>query len=87
MLFSLHYHRESESNIDDIGKFDGERTHEQIHDDVHMSDLEDQPVYEGPQTRSHTKASTKANLIMNKYFQIDETFSPATSIGRSEPIS
>ena len=50
-----------------------------------MSDLKDQPVYEGPQTQSHTKALMKANLIMN--FQIDETFLPATSIVRRELMS
>ena len=86
MLFLLHYQCEAESNIDDIGEFDSEGTPEQIQDDVHFHDLEDQPVYEGPQTRSHTKALIKANLIMNKYFQIDKTFSPATSIARSELI-
>ena len=87
MLFPLHYHHETESNIDNIGEFDSEGTPEQIQDDVHMNDLEDQPVYEGPQTQSQTKASMKANLIMNEYFQIDEMFSPATSIARREPIS
>ena len=50
MLFALYYHHETESNIDDIGKFHSEGTPEQIQDDMHMSDLEDQPVYEGPQT-------------------------------------
>ena len=87
MLFPLHYHHETESNIDDIGEFDRERTPEQIQDDVHMNDLEDQPAYEGPQTWSHTKALMKANLIMNKNFQIDDMFSPATLITRREPIS
>ena len=86
MLFPLHYHHETESNIDDIGKFGSEETPEQIQDDVQMSNLEDQPVYEGPQTRSHTKA-LKANLIMNEYFQIYEIFSPATLIARREQIS
>ena len=87
MLFPLHYQCETESNIDDIGESDSERTPEQIQDDVHMSDLEDQPVYKGPETQSHTKALMKANLIMNKYFQIDEMFSPATLLARREPIS
>ena len=50
MLFSLHYHCETESNIDYIGECDSEWTPKQIQDDVHMSDLKDQPVYEGPQT-------------------------------------
>ena len=74
-------------HINDIGQFDREGTPEQIQDDVHMSDLEDQPVYEGPQTQSLMKALMKANLIMNKYFQIDEKFSPATLIARRELMS
>ena len=65
VLFQLHYQHETESNIDDTGKFDSE-----IQDDVHMSDLEDQPVYKGPQTQSYTKALMKVNLIMNKYFRL-----------------
>ena len=87
ILFPLHYQHETESNIDDIGELDSEGTAEQIKDGVHMSNLEDQPVYKGPQTQSHTKALMKANLIMNKYFQIDDMFSPATVIVRREPIS
>ena len=87
MLFSLHYQCETESNIDDIGKFDSKETPEQTQDDVHMSDLDNQPVYEGPQTQSHTKALMKANSIMNKCFRIDEMFSPAISIARKEPIN
>ena len=50
MLFPLHYQCETESNIDNIGEFDSEGTSEQIQDDVHMSDLKDQPVHKGPQT-------------------------------------
>ena len=87
MLFPLHYQHETESNIDNNGEFDSKGTPEQIQDDVHMSDLDDQSVYEGPQTHSCTKALMKANLIMNEYFQIDETFSLATLIARRKLIS
>ena len=87
MLFLLHCCHEAESSIDNIGEFDNERTPEQIQDDVYVSDLEVQPVYEGPQTQICTKTLMKANLIMNEYFQTDETFSPATSIARRELIS
>ena len=87
MLFLLHYQHETEINIDDTGEFDGKGTPEQIQDNVHMSDLEDQPVYKGPQTQSCTKALMKANLIMNEYFQIDEMFPLATLIVRREPIN
>ena len=55
MLFLLHYQCEIESNIDDIGEIDDKRTPEQIQDDVYVSDLEDQPVYEGSQTRAIQK--------------------------------
>ena len=84
MLFPRNYHHETESNIDNTGKFDSNGTPEQFQDDVQMSDLEDHPVYEGPQTQSHRKALMKANLIMNDYFQIDDTSSPATPIARRE---
>ena len=30
----------------------------------------DQPVYEGPQTRSHTSKLMKANLLMNNLFDV-----------------
>ena len=43
-----------------------------------MSDLEDQPVYQGPQTR--TKALMKANLIMNKCSKNDNAFEPSREI-------
>ena len=55
MLFLLHYQHETESNIDNTDEFDSKGTPEQIQDDVHMSDLEDKPVYKGPQTWSRTK--------------------------------
>ena len=83
MLFLLHYWHEIESNIDDIGKFDDKQTPEQIQDDVQVSDPEYQPIYQGPQTQSPTKALMKANLLMNECFQVDEMFSPAVPISRS----
>ena len=76
MLFPLNYRREIEGNIDDLGKSD-RMAPEQIQGDVEISDLEDQPVYQGPQTRSHTKALMKANLIMNECFENDNTFEPS----------
>ena len=83
----MHYQHEIESNIDDIGKFDDKWTPEQIQDDVQMNDPEDQPIYQGPQTRSHSKALMKANLLMNECFQVDEMFSPAMPTARRELIS
>ena len=87
MLFLLHYQHEIESDIDNIGKFDDRRTPEHVQDDVQMSDLDDQPVYKGSLTQSHTKTLMKANLLMNECFQIDETFSQAIQIAKREPIS
>ena len=49
---------------------------EQIQGGAEMSDLEDQPIYQGPQTRSRTKALMKANLIMNECFETDSAFEP-----------
>ena len=73
MLFLLNYRHEIESNTNDLGE--SERTApEQIQGDAKMSDLEDQPVYQGPQTRSRTKALMKANLIMNECFKNDNAF-------------
>ena len=57
MLFLLNYQREIESNIDNLAP-------EQIQGGAEMGDLEDQPIYQGPQTGSRTKALMKANLIM-----------------------
>ena len=31
----------------------------------------DQPVYEGPQTQSHSKKLMKANILMDRMFDID----------------
>ena len=76
MLFLLNYRREIESNIDDLGESD-RTAPEQIQGDAEMSDLEDQPVYLGPQTRSCTKALMKVNLIMNKCFENDNAFEPS----------
>ena len=86
MLFLLHYQHEIESNIENIGEFDDKQTPEQTQDDVQMSDPGDQPIYQGPQTQSHTKALMKANLLMNECFQVDEMFSPTMLIARREPI-
>ena len=84
MLFLLNYHCEIESDIGGNGKSEKLRTSEQIQSEVIESDLDDQPVYQGPQTRSRTKALMKANLVMNECFQIDDTFQLAS---RTESIS
>ena len=80
MLFPLNYHHEIESDIDGNGKSEKLMTSEQIQSEVIESDLEDQPVYQGPQTQSHTKALMKVNLVMNECLRIDDTFQPASEI-------
>ena len=54
MLFPLNYHREIESDIGGNGESEKLLTTKQIQDDVTLSDLDDQPIYQGPQTQSHT---------------------------------
>ena len=54
MLFLLNYQCEDESIVVDNGKPEVQMTPEQIQDDVSMKDLDKQPIYEGPQSRSHT---------------------------------
>ena len=77
MLFPLNYHREIESDIGGNGESEKLKTPEQIQSEVRESNLDDQPVYQGPQTQCHTKALMKVNLIMNECFQVDNTFEPA----------
>ena len=78
MLFPLNYHHEIESDISGNGESEKLKTPEQIQSEVIESDLDDQPVYQGPQTQSCTKALMKVNLIMNECFQVDDTFQPAS---------
>ena len=42
--------------------------------------LEDQPIQQGPMTRSHTKALMKANLLMSEHFGIDNRFCPGQTV-------
>ena len=54
----------------DESKISGNPVEEQV-DNFPISDGEvDQPVYEGPQTRSHTKKLMKANILMDQMFDI-----------------
>ena len=87
MLFPLNYHHGLESDIGGNGESEKLPTTEQIWDGVTMSDLVDQPVYQGPETQSHTKALMKANLVMNECFQADEKFQPASMTTCKESMS
>ena len=67
MLFPLGLQCDTKSILNDIGESDilGNPVKEQV-DNFPLSDGEvDQPVYEGPQTRSHTKKLMKANILMD----------------------
>ena len=86
MLPPLNYHCEIGSNVDDKGESEILLTPEQIQDDVMSSDLDDQPIYQGPQAQSRTKALMKANLVMNECFHIDEMFQPERATTCREPL-
>ena len=66
MLFLLGLGHDTESILDDTGKSEnsGNPVEEQVDNfpDVDSDGEVDQPVYEGPQTWSHTKQLMKANV-------------------------
>ena len=66
MLFPLGLQCDSENILNDTGDSEklGNPVLEQV-DNFPISDCEvDQPVYDGPQTWSHTKKLMKANILM-----------------------
>ena len=72
MLFQLGLWHDTESILDDTGESEVPRnpTVEQA-DNLPIVEGEiDQPVYEGPQTQSHTKQLMKANVLMDQMFDI-----------------
>ena len=74
MLFPLGIWHEIEGILDDIGRSDnsGNPVSVQV-DNFTVSDGEvDQPVYEGSQTQSHSKKLMKANILMDRMFEIDQ---------------
>ena len=74
MLFLLDLWCDTESILDDTQESEnsGNPVEEQVDNFLAIdSDGEvDQPVYEGPQTRSHTKELMKANVLMDQLFNI-----------------
>ena len=73
MLFLLGLWRDSENILNDTGDSEklGNPVFEQV-DNFPISDGEvDQPVYEGPQTLSHTKKLMEANILMDQMFDVD----------------
>ena len=72
MLFPLGLWCDTESILDDTGESEnsGNPVEEQV-DNFPIIDGEvDQPIYEGPQTQSHTKQLMKANVLMDQMFDI-----------------
>ena len=77
MLFPLDLRRDTGSVLNNIGESEnsGNPVSEQV-DNFPSSDGEvDQPIYEGPQTRSCTRHLMKANILMNQMFNIQESSS------------
>ena len=63
---------DSESILSNLAEFEDSENPELVQvDNVSNSDGEvDQPVYEGPQTRSRTNKLMKANLLMSDLFDV-----------------
>ena len=75
LLFPLGLQCDTESVLDDIGESGnvGNPVPEQV-DNFPTSDGEvDQPIYEVPQMRSHTRNLMKANILMDQMFDIQSS--------------
>ena len=76
MLFLLGLQHDIESIMDDTSESEnlGNPGPEQV-DNFPTSDGEiDQPIYEGPQTWSHTRNLMKANILMDQMFETHKSF-------------
>ena len=76
MLFPLGLRCDIESLVDYTSESEnfGNTVPEQV-DNFPASDEEiDQPIYEGPQTQSHTRNLMKANILMDQMFDTHESF-------------
>ena len=73
MLFPLGIRHDTESILDD---FSGSESKEVPGDQVDNSSNDgevDQPIYEGPQTWSHTRKLLKANLLIDQLFDLEDS--------------
>ena len=72
MLFPLDLRHDSGSKLSNLAEFENVENPESNQVDNFSNDdgEVDQPVYEGPQTRSHTRKLMKANTIMANLFDI-----------------
>ena len=81
MLYPIQYELGNENfNTSDAPVSTGDVQHkgdEVLYDsDSADSDETNLPIYQGPQTRSHTKLFMKANIVMNDHFGINSDFVP-----------
>ena len=76
MLFPLGLRYDIEGISDDMGESENfENPVPEQADNFPISDGEvDHPIYEGPQTRSHTRNLMKANILMDQMFDIEGSF-------------
>ena len=72
-LFLLGLWHDTGSILDDTGESEnsGNPVEEQVDDFLIVDGEIDQPVYEGPQTRSHTNQLMKANVLMDQMFDVN----------------
>ena len=72
MLFPLGLQRDSESILSNLTEFENAENLElnQVDNSSNGDGEVDQPVYEGPQTLSHTRKLMKANTLMANLFDI-----------------
>ena len=77
MLFPLGLRHDTGSVLDNIDESEnsGNPVSEQVDNFPTNDDKVDQPIYEGPQTQSHTRNLMKANILMNQMFNIQESSS------------
>ena len=75
MLFPLHLRCNTESVSDDIAESEnsGNPVSEQVDNFPTSGGEVAQPIYEGPQTQSHTRNLMKANILMDQMFNIQES--------------
>ena len=81
MLFPLGLQHDTESVLDNIGESEssGNPVPEQVNFPTSDGEV-DQPIYEGPQTQSHTRNLMKANILMDQMFDIQESSSGITPV-------
>ena len=74
MLFPLGIQCEIQGILDNIGGSEnsGNPVSVQVNNFPVSDGDVDQPVYEGPQTQSHSKKLMKANILMDQMFDIDQ---------------